>query len=264
MDVESGMKGQCAMDWAAAHGIHLKFKAPRQKAWIVERHNALIRNGAHRTEQQLIKEEVRCTFEQVLAIVTFMKNALTVINSSTPYQALFGRQPAMLPPLEGGHPGQVLAQSRVETNSKNEARVREVAAINIIEATAEARLERVDRYNTRGAMELQDLKPSDIVDIWFEPSTKDMVGWRGPAEILSMNLAEGNYSVRYQGRTLIMMSQEVRPHIAFFTFLCLLHEEVFAQWLFIRDYVEQFKRGFGVVLGVVVKREDNHKYRGAA
>ncbi len=46
---------------------------------------------------QLRKEDVRCTFEQVLAMVTLMKNALTVVNTSTPYQALLGRQLAMLP-----------------------------------------------------------------------------------------------------------------------------------------------------------------------
>ena len=123
------MRGQCAMDWASATGVHLKFKAARQKAWLVERHNEILRKGLRCTESQLIKESVRATFdEQVLATVFFMKNSLTVVNSSNSYQALFGRQPAMLPPLEGGHNGQVDSQARLETNAHNNARVRKIVA----------------------------------------------------------------------------------------------------------------------------------------
>ena len=89
-DEETGTRGQCALDWALATGVHLKFKAPRQKALLVERHNEIFRKGLHRTESQLLKESVRATFEQVLATVLFMENSLTVVNSSIPCQALFG------------------------------------------------------------------------------------------------------------------------------------------------------------------------------
>ena len=148
LDEETGMRGQHAMDWALSQGVHLRFKAPRQKAWIVERGNEILRQGLHRTESQLIKEALLACFETVLAIVTFMKNALTNINGSTPYNGVLGRQPAMLPPMEGGHGGQIVDQSRPETSAKNEARIRELAAINIVEATAQKRLERADRHNT--------------------------------------------------------------------------------------------------------------------
>ena len=55
--------------------------------------------------------------------------------------------------------------ARRETNARYEARVREVAAGNIIEATAKARLERTDRHKTRPALELQDYMADDKVDI---------------------------------------------------------------------------------------------------
>ena len=96
-------------------------------------------------------------FEQVLAIVTFMKNALTVINTSTPYQALFGRQPALLPPMEGGYQGGVTGDlARVETNSRHAARIREIAATNIIEGNAQARLQRAERSKTRPAQDVAE------------------------------------------------------------------------------------------------------------
>ena len=37
-------------------GSDRNFKAHRQKAWIVERHNEILRQGIHRTEDQLLKE----------------------------------------------------------------------------------------------------------------------------------------------------------------------------------------------------------------
>ena len=252
LDEETGMRGQCAMDWALAVGVHLKFKAPRQKAWLVERHNEIIRQGLHRTESQLRKEDIRATFDQVLATTIFMKNSLTVINSSTPYQALLGRQPAMLPPLEGGHAGQCHDHARVETNEHNRARVREIAAINIIEATAQQRLERVDRSNSRPAIELQEYKPHDLVDIWFEPQNKDQKGWRGPGEILSINADEGNYSVKIQGRTLSRRAQEVRPHIPYFIYMLYLHTSQMDYWIMIRSYCEGLSRGTCITLGVVL------------
>ena len=60
------MRGQAAIDWAATNGVHLRFKAPRQKAWIVERHNEIFRRGLHGTESQLKREDVKVPFEQVL------------------------------------------------------------------------------------------------------------------------------------------------------------------------------------------------------
>ena len=168
------------MDWAAENGIHLRFKAPRQKAWIVERHNEIWRRACHNTEAQLIREDIKVPFEQVAATVTFMKNSLTVIGNSTPYQGVLGRQPAMLPPLEGGHLGQVNSLARVETNSRFEARVREVAACNMIESHAKAIADRASRSNTRGCMESAGYSPRDLV----EPPNKDQ--WHHPSSSLAL------------------------------------------------------------------------------
>ena len=55
----------------------------------------------HKTEDQMKKEDCIVSLGTVLAIVTFMHNALIVIHNATPYQALYGRQPAILLPLEG-------------------------------------------------------------------------------------------------------------------------------------------------------------------
>ena len=107
LDQETGLRSDLAIQWAQKWGFHLTYKAPRQKAWIVERHNEIIRASLHSTEDQLLKEGINVPFEYALAMVTFMKNALTNINGATPHQARMGDQPAMLPPLEGGATGQI-------------------------------------------------------------------------------------------------------------------------------------------------------------
>ena len=53
LDGETGMRGRAATDWAEANHIHLKFKAPHQKAWVAERHQELHRHALHTTESQM-------------------------------------------------------------------------------------------------------------------------------------------------------------------------------------------------------------------
>ena len=135
LDGEIGMRGKDVDDWAMHNQIILKCKAPHQKAWLVERQNALIRAGLRRAEAQVIQESLCISFQTVLGLVTFMHNAIVCINNHTPYQALLGRQPSLLPPLEGGYHGDLDVKGQKEI-----ARVREFAAISVIEATAKQRV----------------------------------------------------------------------------------------------------------------------------
>ena len=138
-----------------------------------------------------------------------MYNALICINGSTPYQALYGRQPPMLPPLEGGY----IEESELKSSGvsktdlsrsapRDQARVREIGAGAIIEATALKRLERADPHKTVPAVQRFKYEVGELVDIWHEPSHKEQSGWRGPAKIASINEIEGNITVKFQGRTL--------------------------------------------------------------
>ena len=255
LDEETGMRGQACQDWAATHGIELRFKAPRQKAWLVERHNELLRHALHTTELQLQKESLKVPFEEVLAVTLFAKNALTVINNATPFQALFGRQPTMLPPIEEGSLGSVSDQRPTAGSlSRHFQRVREVAAINIIDANALARVKRADKSKTRPATELAEWKQGQTVDIWFDPKDKDTPGWRGPSVISSVNAGEGNISVRYQGRTLDRQTSEVREHIPYFVFLvqCSDKSNHFQIWIFLQLAAESLQKGSGLTLGLVL------------
>ena len=79
------MRGKEIDDYATYSRVTMRYKAPRQKSWLVERHNALIRSALQRAEAQVIKESLRISFATVLGLVAVMQNAFVSINNHTPY-----------------------------------------------------------------------------------------------------------------------------------------------------------------------------------
>lgn len=138
-----------------------------------------------------------------------MHNAPVPINNHTPHQAFLGRQPHALPVLEGGCHGGLDAKGR-----NNRARVREIAAVAITEVIATQRLARADKRNQVVAMERSEHKPGDLVDIRYDHPNKDIPGWRGPAQIDTVNDGEGNIIARPQGRILEELESTVSRFIA--------------------------------------------------
>ena len=125
LDGDTGMKkGRGVDDWAMQSQLFTCYESPRQKAWLVERHNAILGAGQLRTETQMRKESTAASSSTVLAIVAFMHNTLTCINGCTPCQALLGGQPHILPPLEGGYCGDLDTRGQ-----HNITRIPELAAI---------------------------------------------------------------------------------------------------------------------------------------
>ena len=93
-DGEIGMRSAVTADWAGANSIQLKFKPSEVKAWVAERHQALLRDAAHAVESQLQKEGIFSQFETTLAMITFAHNSLTDMGGFSPYNALYGVQPS--------------------------------------------------------------------------------------------------------------------------------------------------------------------------
>ena len=52
-------------------------------------------------------------------------------------------------------------------------------------------MEHADRHNTRPAVERQEYKVGDLVDLWYETPNKDMSGWRGPEKVHSLQPSHG-------------------------------------------------------------------------
>ena len=88
----------------SAHKINLSVRAPGQHAHFVERHGAMLRHVVHVLAEQLKAEDREEPLGSILGEAFFALNALSQYGGVTPYQCVFGRQPACLPPIEDGYP----------------------------------------------------------------------------------------------------------------------------------------------------------------
>ena len=237
MDEETGVhSSRYTADWAECLQIQLKFKAPRQEAWIIERHNELLRQQLHRMETQLQTEGRTVRFGQTLNQALFAKNSLLTYNGHTPYQAVLGRQPVLLPSFDTPNPQDV-----------DQQRLREIAVEAIVQEHSRSRIQRALRHHTRPPLEWKELEPGSSVDIWFEPANKETSGWRGPAKVVSLQPDEGNVTVRWQGRTLDRRPQEVRKHVIFSCFYAGLPSHDL--WTTVRQWSEQVDTM--IIVGIV-------------
>ena len=156
-----------------------------------------------------------------------------------------GRQPHLLLPLEGGY------LEDFDVRGQNDlAGVREIAAVAIIEATVEARLRRGDYHKQIAAQERAEHQPADLVDIWYDPPSKDTPGWRGPAQIASVNVGEGNVIVRFQGRTLDRRRRALRVHVLYLVYPATLISSHEPEWSVLKREVETLKSA-SVIVGTV-------------
>jgi hypothetical protein len=136
-------------------GIKLHQRAKDQHARYIERRGALLRDAIHRTQSQLQEEGLAgVLFETILAEAVFCGNAMLTVGGSTPYNAVYGRVPRILPsidqvaaPDEGRQPEPGTIQ--------HTHRLREISIQAMIEGSARARLVRA--MNTRTTLPAQRL-----------------------------------------------------------------------------------------------------------
>ncbi len=65
LDGDTSMRGKEADDWVAYSQITLKHETPHQKAWLIDRHNAIIGAAVQRTESQIINKNLRINSQTV-------------------------------------------------------------------------------------------------------------------------------------------------------------------------------------------------------
>ena len=125
-----------------------------------------------------------------------------------------------------------------------------MVAVAIIEAIARQRLQRGDMRNHIVAQERSEHQLGDLVDIWYDPPNKDILGLRGPAQVASVNFGEGKVTVRSQGRTLDRRHQEVRLHVLYLVYLLARINSRQQGWSVMRMEVENLTSSF-VIVGAV-------------
>jgi hypothetical protein len=220
-DQESGLINDEAKVYFSRIGSELKLKGVGAHVRMLEKHHDYLRQLYLRVKAQCAEEGINITSDLLLGICIVAKNSLFTVGNSTPMQAVFGRQPAILPNLEQGDA--LLDDSGVgpEGISRNSIRVREIACEEMLQVTSKERAERAARSKTRRAVQGEQYQVEDKVEIFRAPSNKDTSGWRGPCNITHV-AEDGTVHVIWQGSSLICRPQDVRRALTYFCFLGML------------------------------------------
>ena len=194
--------------------------------------------------------------ETVVAEATFVGNAMLSVGDGTPYNAVYGRVPRMLPSIDQVSPtGQPQSSNKTLEDSH---RLREISIEAMIHASAVARLGRA--LNTRTTMPAQRLAldVGEPVDFYREPTNKDTSGWMGPAEVLDVSKVErGVVVVRWNSQQLNVSLNNVRRHMFHFVFLeCQAFLSRQNAWAHIKQCVEQ--AGVNSLIQVGLAYQDGH------
>ena len=175
MDGESGIASSSkAHEYLSRHTIKFVQRAKGQHVAHIDRRGALLRDTIHRIVAQLDIDGLELPFKQILNEAVFCGNALITVNDSTPYNAVYGRVPRLLPNIN---------QEDAENESdlpgpgtiRHVHRLREICVQKMVEGTAHARVSRALRTKTLPAGQREDYKSGDLVDIYRPPGTTSHV-----------------------------------------------------------------------------------------
>ena len=216
MDGEGGISGSDdAKLFLNHHGVRLVVRPKETHARYIERRGALFRDCVHRLVTQCNNDGLNVPFDRVLAEAVFAGNALLTVNGSTPYNAVYGRVPHVLPSADQlDYPeGATRIPDLLSTH-----RLRELAVQAVVEGSAQARISRALNTRTTMAGEQLNLQLGDEVDFFREPSTKDVSGWYGPATVVDLtNLSRGMITLRWLRGLYEVAIRHVRRHLSYFT-----------------------------------------------
>ena len=206
-DGELGLTNPTAEARLKRLGVSLKVRAPGQHARFVERRGAILRTTMHCMESQLIREGVPIDMDILLSEATFSGNVLVHIGGVTPYQCVYGRAPAMLPPMPDEQ-----STSNDEASEQSQAarhRIRTAALEAMIQSTSLARTSRALRSRGIAATEIK-YEPGDLIDYHRPTSSKDASGWHGPTKVLEYKPEDGIVVIDLHGKPRPCRLQDVR------------------------------------------------------
>ena len=213
-DGETALDDAESTTYCQLRGITKRTSAPLQHTRVVDRRIAILRDTLHKIGTQLHEEGLAVPFARMVSEGVFALNALSAFQGCSPYTAVLGRVPAILPSEDS-----IVSDGVPDRCSAHSHRLREIAVQSIAESTAQERIKRAMRTQTRPSGEEMDFKLGDRVDYWREPSNKEASGWRGPGVIADLTrLEHGRIGVRTTtDQVLTCRIQDVRHSLAYLT-----------------------------------------------
>ena len=225
IDGETGLASEECAAYLDRKGITRRPRAPNQHAQFAERRGGLLKEQLNRSASQLRTEGYvigtgsgEMTVSSLLAECVFAGNALLSYHGSSPYEAVFGRVPPMLPEATASIDE---TSGELSLTSRDHHRMREISLNSIIECSAQDRIRRALNTPARAPAESFDYRQGDSVDLYRHGlGEKHISGWLGPATIIDISEAShGQICVKWQGRHVNCRLQDLRPHLALLVFL---------------------------------------------
>ena len=141
----------------------------------IDAQSKFIRNAFHKIQEQLKAESISMPPDQVLSEAQFCSNALLSHAGYSPYQAVYGRTPNMLPEIRTP---EALNEGTLELPGtiRFTYRLREIAVRAIVDQTAYDRAQRASLARTSTAGERLEYKVGDQVDFFRPSGSKDISG----------------------------------------------------------------------------------------
>ena len=247
-DGESALTSDRVQAQLKRQGTLVKVRAPGQHARFIERRGAILRVTLHCLDSQLIREGINSNMEDLLAEAVFAGNSLVHVGGVTPYQCIYGRTPAMLPPLP--EEVDVSGAELDELSDRTRHKIRTAALEAMIQATSLARTSRAIRSRAIAATEVVYRK-GDLVD-YHRPTTKDVSGWRGPVEVVEYKPEDGTVLVRLNGQPRPCRLQDVRhtlfAHVSFQVFVTMPTKEALSV---VKRFTQELQPRKFVTLGLI-------------
>ena len=211
-DGETGLSDDQATQYFELKGITKRTAAVGQHVRICDRRTQVLRDILHKIATQLSEEGLVVSLQRVLAEAVFALNALTSVNGCSPYTAVLGRIPPILPESLA-----VPDDSVSDPTTAHVHRLREIAIQAIVEGTARERMKRALHTPTRVAHQELEFKVGETVEYWRQPENKEASGWRGPAVVCDLSrLEHGRIGIRTRAdNVLTCRIQDVRRCLAY-------------------------------------------------
>ena len=223
-----------------------------QHVSYIDRRTALQRDMINKIIDQCEKEGLEIDFKYVVAEATFASNALLSVNGSTPYNAVYGRTPDMLPGIEQNDADNEASLPRGGL-IRHVHRLREISTQQMVEGSARERAKRALNTRSLPPGQTRQLRPGDAVDFYRQPNNKDSSGWIGPATVIdTTHMDRGTITIRHVHMPTECRLGDVRHHLPFLVFLAASHSNLSHHYLSRRDMlqtVEELGKGKIIVYG---------------
>ena len=217
VDGEPGLDNEESTWYFQVRGIEKRTAAVQQHIRIADRRVQILRSSIHKIGSQLSADGVAMPFCRVLSESTFVINSISSIGGVSPYVAVLGRAPALMPELGPADP--INDDRNAPDPVRNAMQIRQLAIQTITESTARERLRIASHTPTRPSAEELEYRVGDSVEYFREPSNRDISGWRGPATVVDLTRVEhGRIGIRTStDQVLNCRVQDIRHRLAYLT-----------------------------------------------